>query len=181
MPGTSLKLDRTWIGTRELLGKLDRPVVHHARPQAGQLQHFVVADPLDASGFGQQPRIGRVDAVDVGIDFAGLGVQHRRQGHGRRIAAAAAQRGDVVILVDSLKSGGDHDLAFVQRLPHAIGRDRLDAGLGVGAVGLDADLSAGQADRLMPERMDGHGHQRHADLLAGGEQHVHFAGRRLHR
>ena len=30
-----------------LLGELDRPRVHHARPQAGQLEHLVVADPVD--------------------------------------------------------------------------------------------------------------------------------------
>ena len=39
----------------------------------------------------------------------------------------------------------------------------------------DADLGPGEADRLVAQRMDGHGHQRHAHLLAGREEHVHFA------
>ena len=43
----------------------------------------------------------------------------------------------------------------------------------------NADLRAGEADRLAPQRFDGHGHQRHAHLLAGREQHVHLAGRRM--
>ena len=30
-----------------------------------------------------------------------------------------------------------------------------------------------------PERLDRHGHQGDGDLLAGGQQHVHLAGRRL--
>ena len=30
-----------------------------------------------------------------------------------------------------------------------------------------------------PRRLDGHGHQGDGDLLAGGQQHVHLAGRRL--
>ena len=59
------------------------------------------------------------------------------------------------------------------------GRDALDAGLGVRAVGDDADLGAGEADGAFAERLDRHRHQRDGDLLAGGQQHVHLAGRRL--
>ena len=39
--------------------------------------------------------------------------------------------------------------------------------------------AAGEAHRLVPERMDRHRHQRDAHLLAGREQHVHLAGRRV--
>ncbi len=160
----------------ELLGEFDRAAVHHAGAEAGQLQHFVVADAFHAACFGQLARIGRVDAVDVGVNLAGIGTQHGRQGHGRGVAAAAAERGDVEILVDALKAGGDHDVAFVQQLAHAVGRDRMNAGLGVRAVGADADLCTGEADGFGTERLDGHRHQRHADLLAGRKEHVHFAG-----
>ena len=161
----------------ELFGELDRAAMHHAGPQAGELEHFVVADPLHAAGFGQLPRIGRVDAVDVGVNLASVGLEHRGQGDRRRVAAAAPQRGDVVILVDTLKAGRDDDVSLVQRAPQPGGRNRMDAGLGVRAVGLDADLGAGQADRLVPQRMNGHRHQRHAHLLAGRKQHVQLAGR----
>ena len=106
-------------------------------------------------------------------------MQHGGQGDGRRVAAAAAERGDVEILVDALEAGGDDDLAVVEQLLHPLGRDRLDAGLGVRAVGADADLAAGEADRLGAERMDRHRHQRDAHLLAGREEHVHLAGRRV--
>ena len=40
-------------------------------------------------------------------------------------------------------------------------------------------ICAGQADRLVAQRRDRHRHQRHAHLLAGRQQHVHFAGGRL--
>ena len=49
----------------------------------------------------------------------------------------------------------------------------------MGAVGDDADLRPRQTDRLVPQRMDRHGHQRHADLFAGRQEHVHLPGRRL--
>ncbi len=90
--------------------------MHHTCPQAGQFQHFVVADLGDASCFRQDSRVGGIDAVDVGVDLALVGAQHGGQGHGRRVAAAASERGDVEILVDSLKPGGDDDVAVVQRL-----------------------------------------------------------------
>ena len=32
---------------------------------------------------------------------------------------------------------------------------------------------------VLAEGLDGHGHQGDGDLLAGGQEHVHFAGRRL--
>ena len=79
-----------------LLGELDRARVHHARAEAGQFEHLVVADPVDLAGLGHDPGVGRVDAVDVGVDLAGVGSEHGGQGHGGRVRAAAAQRRDVV-------------------------------------------------------------------------------------
>ena len=153
--------------------------MHHAGAEAGQLQHFVVADAADAAGLGHDARIGRIDAIHVGVNLAGIGPQHGGQGHGRRVAAAAAERRDVEIVVDALKAGGDDDVAVVERLSQPRRLDRLDAGLAIAGVGLHADLRPGQADRLVPQRMNGNRHQGHAHLLARREQHVHLAGRRL--
>ena len=105
---------------------------------------------LDAAGFGHDARVGGVDAIDVGVNLAGIGPQHGGQGDGRRIAAAAAERGDVEIVVDALEAGGDDDVAVVEQLLHPLGGNRLDAGLGMRAVGLNADLRPGEADGLVP-------------------------------
>src|SRR5262249_45000363 len=101
------------------------------------------------------------------------------KGDGGGVGAAAAEGGDVVILVDALEAGDDDDVAVIERVPHALRGDILDAGLGVEAVGDDADLGAGEADGLFTERLDGHGHEGDGDLLASGQQHVHFTGGRL--
>ena len=161
------------------LGKFDRSRVHDAGAQAGELEHLVVADPVDLPCFRHDPRIGGVDAVDVGVDLAAGGPEHGRQRHGRRIRAAAAQSRDVVVFVDALKSGDDHDLAVAERLDHALGGDVSDACLGVKAVGDEPDLGAGETDRRDAQAADGHGHQGDADLLAGRQQHVHLAGGRI--
>ena len=52
------------------------------------------------------------------------------------------------------------------------------AAYGAGRQSLVLDRTR-EADRLMPQRIDGHGHQRHADLFSGGQQHVHFTRGRL--
>ena len=151
----------------KLLAELNRAAVHHARAQAGQLEHLVVADLLDAARRGQKPRVGGINAVDVGIDLASTGLEHRGQGDGRGVAAAAAKCGDVEVVVDPLKAGGDDNVALVEQAAHAIGGDRVDAGLGMCAIRADADLRTGQADRLRAQRLDCHRHQRDADLFTG--------------
>ena len=56
-----------------------------------------------------------------------------------------------------------------------VGADLDDLGLGVGAVGDDAGLRAGERARLVAEVVQGHRHQRARDALAGGQEHVHLA------
>ena len=61
-------------------------------------------------------------------------------------------RPSVVIVafgVDALEAGDDDDLALVELLEDPLLVDRLDAGLGEGVVGDEADLPAGEADRLV--------------------------------
>ena len=150
--------------------------MHHARPEARQLQHFVVGDRSQAAGFRQNPRVGRVDAVDVGVDLAQVGIEHGGQGHGRGVGAAAAERRDVAVLINPLKPGCDHDRPVGQQFLHVVGRDRLDARLGMRRVGADADLGSGEAHRLAASRLNRHRKQRHAHLLSRREEHVHLTG-----
>ena len=150
--------------------------MHDARAQARELEHLVVADRRQPPGLRQHAWVGRVDPVDVGVDLAEVGVEHGGERHGGRIGAAAAERGDVAVLVDALESGGDHDRAVVEQFLHVVGRDRLDACLRMGAIGADADLGTGEADGLVPERLDRHREKGHAHLLARREEHVHLAG-----
>ena len=124
-----------------LLREFDRAGMHHAGAEAGQLQHFVVGNVVDFAGVFHHARVGREDAFHVGVDFAFVGPQYGGQRRCRGVTAAAAQRGDVEIVVDSLKTAGDDDFAGVQPAAHAFGGDAADAGLGEGRIGDDADLA----------------------------------------
>src|SRR5581483_3635636 len=127
----------------ELLAELDRSAVHDAGAKAGQLEHFVVADAGDAASLGHDARVGGVNAIDVRVNLAGVGAEDGCQSDGGSIAAAAAERGDVEVVVDALKAGGDDDIAVVERLAEASRFNRLDAGFAITGVRFYADLCAG--------------------------------------
>ena len=63
------------------------------------------------------PRVGREDAVDVGVDLADLGLERRGERDGGGVGAAAAERGDVLaVLADALEAGDDRDVAGGERV-----------------------------------------------------------------
>ena len=50
---------------------------------------------VELAGLGHDARVGGVDAVDVGVDLAGVGVEDGGEGDGGGVGAAAAEGGDV--------------------------------------------------------------------------------------
>ena len=88
--------------------------MHHPGAQAGEFQHLVVADPLDLAGLGDEPRVGREDAFDVGVDLADVGAEDGGERGGGAVAAPAAERRDVRLRIDPLEAGDDDDAALVE-------------------------------------------------------------------
>ncbi len=163
----------------KLFGKFNRAAVHHARAEAGQFKHLVVTDHVDASRFGQQPRVGGVNAIHVGIDFTRVGANTAANA---TAVVSLPPRPSVVMFKSSSIPWNP---AATTMLPSAsvpfdpLRRDRLNPGLAEAVVGLHADLAPGQANRFGTEVVDRHRNQRDADLFAGAQQHVHFASRRM--
>ena len=84
------------------------------RAARGHFEHLLEGDGLEASGVGNDARVGGVDTVDVGVDLAHVGFESRGQRDGRRIRSATAERRDVLgVLRDSLETCDQHDLALV--------------------------------------------------------------------
>ncbi len=119
--------------------------------------------------------VGGVDAVDVGVDLAGLGLERRRDRDRRGVRAAAAQRGDVAVLVDALEAGDDRDLARLERVVDRGRVDVLDARARERAVGQDAHLVAEHRDRLAALGVDRQRQEADRHLLAGRGDHVQLA------
>ena len=154
------------------LGKFHAADLQHLGAQGSQLQHFLVGNLLHFRSFGNDPRIGGVDPVDIGVDLADIGLERRRHRHRRGIRTAAAEGGDIAFLVDPLKAGDDENRAVFQIFAHAFVVDRLDPRLGKDAVGDDRDLVAHVALGLVTHGLQAHGQQGNGDLLSGCHQHV---------
>ena len=133
---------------------------------------------VDFLGGRHHAGVGGVDAVHVRVDLADVGFERRGKGHGRGVRAAAAQGGDLVGgPAHALEAGHDSDVSLVQGRADAVRVDVDDPGLAVDAVGDHAGLRSGEGLGRGAVLVDGHRQQRHGDALAGGEEHVHFAGR----
>ena len=124
------------------LAQLDRPRMHDPGAKLGQLEHLFVANFGELARVRHHPRIGRVDAFDVGVDVAALGAERAGQRDRGGIRAAATKRGDVLFVGHALKSGDDDDFALLE-----LGRDALGVNIGDArsrkhARRTDASLSA---------------------------------------
>ena len=126
-------------------------------------------------------RVGGVHAVDVGVDLADVCLECSRQGDRRCVGPAPAQRRRLGVARDALKAGHQRDLAAVERGADALRVDLEDLRPAVGGVGDDPRLRPGEAHRLATQPVHGHGEQRAAYALAGRQQDVELAGRRLRR
>ena len=149
--------------------------MQYFRAEAGHFQHFFEGDAVEFARFGFDTRVGGIDAIDVGVNLAFVGVQGGGKGDGGGIGAATAEGGDVAVFVHALKSGDDDDFACIQIAADVVAVDAFDARFHEGAVGEDFYLAAGVRHRRYAAFFDGDGEQGDADLFAGGHQHVHFA------
>ena len=124
-------------------------------------------------------RVGRVHAIDVGVNLADVGVDAPSNGDSRGVRAATAKRGDVTAGVDALKTGDDGNGPFGKGLHDALGMHLHDFRALMRTIGFDARLMAGKAKGFVTASLDGHGQKRHGHLLARGQKAVHLAHGRV--
>src|ERR1700719_4204765 len=109
--------------------EFDRADLKHLGAQRGKLEHFLECDPIKPPRLRHHARVGSIDAIDIGVDIAAIGLYGGRDRHRRGIRAAAAPSGDSAgIQVDTLEAGNDRDLlAFTEALDEFAAIDIEDA------------------------------------------------------
>ena len=150
---SNTRVPGTWIQAGEnlqlhiiLFRHFHRAVVEHLRAKRRQLQHFAVGDLLQLARAGHLARVGGVNALDVGVDLAQIGVHAGGDRHRARVGAAAAEGGDILIAVQPLEPGDDNDAVLAKLCADALRRHPLDAGGAVGGIGDKSRLPAEQRD-----------------------------------
>jgi hypothetical protein len=142
-----------------------RHVVHHAEfhradlqhlgALGSQFQHVLERDLVEPARLGNHARVGGVDAIDVGVDIAAVGMNGSRNRHRRGIGAAAPERGDSPGLrIDALEAGDDGDfLAVPETVDQLSAIDFENPRRGVGVAGSNRNLPALPGARLNAHRL----------------------------
>ena len=175
--GTGAVLERASAVDLDVVvaGVLDRAQLQDLGAGGGHLEHLLEGDDAQLPSRLDDPRVGAEDAGDVGVDLADLGAERRRDRDRGRVRASTPERGHVPARSrDPLEAGDENDPVLGQRVADAVGADVDDPRLGVGGVGDDPRLRAGQRDRVVAAVVDRHRAERARDPLADREQHVHL-------
>ena len=156
-------------------GELDRAQHQHLGAGGGQLEHLLVRDGVELAGLRNEARVGREDALDVGVDLARVGSERGRERDRGGVRAAPAERRHLVRGRDALEAGDEHDRALGERFVDPPRADLEHLRACVVGVGDDARLRAGERDRGVAEVVDRHRGERARDPLPDREQHVELA------
>ncbi len=161
-----------------LLGELYGRGMQDFGPGPSQRLHALVRDLGDPASIRDFMGIGRVDTIDVGVDLT-VRAESRRESDGSGIGTTAAERGDLTLVADTLKSSDDDDVPGRELVLDPKRSNLDDPGATVLMVGDDAALRTRETDRLVTARVDGNGQQRHGLAFASAEQHVELAEWRI--
>ncbi len=102
--GAFLKAVQHPQGHLVFAGKFHRADLQHLGAHAGHFQHLLEGDPVQPAGAVHHPRVGGVDTVHVGVDLAFIRFEGGGQRHGGGVGTAAAQGGDIAVLVHALEA-----------------------------------------------------------------------------
>ena len=147
-------------------GEFDRRLVAHLRHQLRR---------VDDVG------VGGVHAIDVGADLAHRRLQRRRERRAGDVAAAAPERGDLVVARDALEPGHDDDTPAFEFVDQSPGVDLRDPRPVERPIRADPALRGGERHGRHAAVLQREAEQRHGDRLATGQQLVHLAARRTTR
>ena len=155
--------------------QFDRAHLQHLGAERSHFQHFLERHFGEPARLRHHARVGRVDAVDVGVDIASIGRDRRRKRNRGRIRAAAPQRRHPVGgFMHALETGDDGDLARRKPLAEPRPVDARDAGRAMHVVGDKRDLPPRPRARLEPHVLEHQRQQSSRHQFARGDDEIIF-------
>ena len=148
--------------------------MEHLGPQGSQLQHLIVCNLIQFPCVLHNSWVSRIHPVHIRVYLAQVRPEGGSQRNCRRIGAAPAKGGDVLVTVNSLKSCDNHDFLLIQLCLNALRVHLLDSGIPGNGIGNHTGLPSGQGNNRVSQRLHRHGAEGHGHLLPGGQQHIHL-------
>ena len=90
-----------------LADEFQRARMQYFGAQAGEFHHFFKSDGIEQASVFDDARVGGIDAGDIGVDLAFIGIERGGDRNGGGIGAATAEGGDSATGGDALEAG-DH-------------------------------------------------------------------------
>ena len=153
----------------------DRAHLQDLGAERGHFEHFLERHLVEPPRLRHDARVGRVDAVDVGVDVAAVGADRRGERHRRRVRAAAPERRHPVR--SACRPWKPATTAISPRLKPSMSRAPSivgDARRAVRVVGQERDLPALPRARREPHVLEHEREQAGGDEFARGDDRVVF-------
>ena len=152
--------------------QLDRARLQHLGAERGHFEHLFIRNLVDPARLRHHPRIGRVDAVDVGVDIAHLCTEGSSDSHGAGVRTAPAERGHPEVIRYALETRDHGNLAAIDRVRQGGVVKAEDARAPVAVIGLEAQLPAEPGARLEAFAAQRQREQPGRHLLSRGDNHI---------
>ena len=141
-----------------------------------EFKHFLIGNPLKLAGARHNARVGRIDAIHIGIDITAIRLHGSGDGHRRKIRPTAAKRGDAVAFrVNALKPRHHRHLALLHAFNQGCAINAFNPRLAMRLVRDDRHLPALPGPRINANRLERNGGQARCHLLTGCDHRVIFA------
>src|SRR3546814_6693073 len=101
---------------------------------------FRSGDIIKLAGASDDPRVGSVNTVNIGVDIAAVGLHRRRDRDRAGVRTAAAERRAAAVVHHDLEPGDNRDLTAPPGRGQRAGLDEEYARAAVGVLGADWQL-----------------------------------------
>ena len=143
--------------------------------EACKFQHLIISNRIQFFCSFYNSRVCGEHTVYVCVDFAFISMKYRRQCNGCCIGTASSECCDIVIFIDSLESGYDHDLSGIQFMHDAFGVYSFKSGIPVTGCRVHHNLKSIQGYSRYIQCLHCHSHQGYRHLFSCSKQHIQFS------
>ena len=144
-----------------LFGELDGRCVEDFCARSCHFLHLFIADVRNLPGIADDSGVSGQDAVDIGVDFTGLGVKSGCESHCGGVRTATSQRSDFTLITHTLITSDNNDSLVFEFILNPKGPHLHESRIGMARSGNDSRLATGERDSFRSALANSHSQKRH--------------------